>query len=143
MATLPKPSNQRQRRNTTTTAATFEAAPATRVELPDEREWHRLTLAWWDTIWKSPMAQEWVDADVPTLLLIADLVDRFWLTGDSKVAAEIRMQQREFGLTPMSRRSLQWEIKRAKAGEPAPPSSGTPAQRRSKLHVLAESRRPA
>lgn len=74
--------------------------------------WHDATTLWWDTIWASPMVQEWVDADVPDLLAIAVMVDEFWRSGDTKIHAEVRMASREFGLTPMSRRSLQWEIKR-------------------------------
>lgn len=123
----PKPSAQRQRRNRTTTAATFDAAPAIRAELPDVREWEPATRRWWDTIWASPIAQEWVDADVPGLLALAVLVDEFWRTGDSRVHAEMRQASREFGLSPLSRRQLQWEVRRVEAAaKPAAPS----AQRR-------------
>jgi hypothetical protein len=88
---------------------------------PQEQAWRDLTVAWWDTIWASPMAEEWVDADVPGLVALAFLVDEFWRTGNREIAAEIRMQQREYGLSPLSRRSLQWEIirvQRAEAGKP-------------------------
>lgn len=99
--------------------------------------WHPLTVAWWTTIWDSPMVDEWVDADVPALIVLAALVDDFWRFGDKGTAAEIRMQQREFGLSPLSRRTLQWEIKRAKADSlAAPRPQRTPAQRRSSLDIL-------
>lgn len=138
----PKPKGQRQRRNTTSTAASFEASAAQRIELPEGRDWHPLTLAWWNTIWDSPMVAEWVDADVPALVLLADLVNRYWTEGDAKLAAEIRMQQREFGLSPLSRRTLQWEIKRAKSEAPvAPPPARTPTQRRSSLDILQGGRK--
>lgn len=107
----PKNPANRQRRNKVSTAATLEAGPALRVDLPTDATWKAQTVAWWETIWASPMVDEWVAADVPGLLMLAALVDQFWTDRDSKVAAEIRMQQREYGLSPLSRRSLQWTVK--------------------------------
>lgn len=167
----PKPAATRQRTNRTTTAATFEAAPAARAELPphrvsaitcqacplaawkhtrggfDEAEvephdyvprelgWRAATRKWWETIWASPIAAEWVDADVPGLLALAVLVDEFWTTADRGVHAEIRMASREFGLSPLSRRSLQWEIKRLAEPAKAPPPTRRPG--RASLSVLS------
>lgn len=132
----PKPAATRQRRNRTTTAATLEAPAASRVDLPQGFEWHVLTAAWWETIWASPMAGEWVDADVPGLFALANLVDQFWTGGDPRVAAEIRLQQREYGLSPLSRRQLQWEVRRLE-GKPAA-TTEPPRQRRPvKLRALA------
>ena len=129
----------RQRRNRTTTVATLEAASATRVELP-EQVWHPMTLAWWETIWSSPMAGEWVDADVPGLVALAKMWDRFWLADEttmSKIHAEIRMAGREFGLSPFSRRQLQWEIKRVEAAERATAAPiQTISSRRARMKVL-------
>lgn len=162
----PKDPAHRQRRNRTTTKATLEAAPATRVELPirysafrchecyltagkhteelfdrediqphafdpEPETWRDLTITWWSTIWDSPMAAEWVDADVPGLVALAFLVDEFWRTGNREIAAEIRMQQREYGLSPLSRRTLQWEVIRVqKAGRETAPTPATPARSR-------------
>ena len=135
----PKPAAQRQRRNKPASAATFEAPAATKPALPgDPERWHFLTTAWWDVIWASPMAlEEWIDADVPALLMLADMVNRYWMEPDAKLASEIRQQNREFGLTPMSRRSLQWEIKRlTEPTKAAPAPSRTPRQRSGSLAVL-------
>lgn len=74
--------------------------------------WNTLTEGWWEVIWASPIADEWVDADVPGLVALAMLWDSFFRFGDARIHAEARMASREFGLSPMSRRSLQWEIKR-------------------------------
>lgn len=93
---------------------------------PAEEEWRDLTIVWWDTIWDSPMSGEWVDADVPGLVALAFLVDEFWRTGNREVAAEIRMQQREYGLSPLSRRSLQWEVIRVQRAERERPVAKTP-----------------
>lgn len=111
--------------------------------VPREIEWRPMTLAWWETIWASPMAHEWVDADVPGLLALAALVDGFWSTGDAKIAAEIRLQQREYGLSPLSRRQLQWEIKRVETGRPAPAAPPRRHSARSVLGVLEGGRQTA
>lgn len=79
---------------------------------PAPIDWMEPTRQWWRIIWQSPMVGEWVDADVPDLLAIAVMVDEFWRSGDTKIHAEIRQASREFGLTPMSRRSLQWEVRK-------------------------------
>lgn len=123
MPPAPKDPRQRQRRNRMTTAATLEATPAKRAELPKSVSWHELTKSWWTTIWASPMAEEWVDADVPGLVALAMLVDAFWREPDPKTHAEIRMASREFGLSPLSRRQLQWEIKKLEQRPPAPPAA--------------------
>lgn len=132
----PKKPATRQRRNRTSTATTLEAASVVRVALPDDRKWHTRTQAAWDIWWASPMVEEWVDADVPALLELAVLVDDFWTAGTladrTRARAEIRMSSREFGLTPLSRRSLQWEVKRVQAAEreqPAPTRQRDPRLR--------------
>lgn len=93
-------------------------------------EWRPMTLAWWETIWDSPMAkQEWIDGDVPGLMALAMIWDQFFATGDSRTHAEARMASKEFGLSPLSRRQLQWEVKRLEAAKPAAPPA-RPARRR-------------
>ncbi len=93
---------------------------------PRTLDWRPATRAWWDTIWASPIAGEWVDADVPGLLQLAVLVDEFATTGDRQVHAEIRMASREFGLSPLSRRTLQWEVKRVEAAQSQPVTPSRP-----------------
>ena len=88
------------------------------------------------------MVAEWVDADVPGLIELALLVDSFWLAESvadlTKLRAEIRMSSREYGLSSLARRSLQWEIKRVEAADrtvPAPVQ--TIASRRSRIRALS------
>jgi len=102
---------------------------------PVALDWRPTTLAWWETIWDSPMADEWVDADVPALMALAVLVDEFWTFGDSKIHAEIRQASREFGLSPLSRRSLQWEIHKVESVRPSRPPA--PPRRRGKTVLSA------
>lgn len=141
MPPAPKPAAQRQRKNRTTTAAVLEAGAALRITLPERNpDWHPMTRSWWAVIWASPMTGEWVDADTPGLLALARLVDAFWSAeaGDAaKIHAEIRMASREFGLSPLSRRSLQWEVKRVTSPvRPAPAPAPRRGGARSMLSVL-------
>lgn len=90
-----------------------------------------MTVQTWKVWWASPLVDEWVDADVPGLLELAVLVDDFWnattVADRTKARSEVRLSAREFGLSPLSRRQLQWEIKRlAKApAQPAPKGKRT------------------
>jgi len=112
----PKDPALRQRRNKAVTRATLQvAAPPRRraPSLPRDREWHKLTLAWWREVWRSPMAGEYLDVDVHALYRLAVLVDRFWTQPKLAIAAEIRQEQAHFGLTPLDRRRLEWIVEKA------------------------------
>ncbi len=115
---MPKDPAMRQRRNKATTRALLpaEAAPITRrPSLPANPlgEWHKLTVAWWDDVWSSPMRGEFMRADLGALFRLAMLVDVFWKSGKLETAKEIRLLEREFGLTPLSRRRLEWTVAQA------------------------------
>lgn len=117
----PKHSSTRARRNRTSTAATLHADPSLPVpELPGDG-WHPMTREFWDDLWSSPMAPEYDDSDKHGLFMLAQIVNDFWTTESpdmrSKLAAEIRMQRNRYGLSPMDRRSLQWEIQRVEEGQ--------------------------
>jgi hypothetical protein len=103
--------------------------------LPErESDWHVMTVSWWADIWASPMATEFDHSDVHGLYLLAALVDEFWVKPNQALAAEIRLQRQCFGLSPIDRRRLQWEIERAddaqdrgrkrRAAVPKPPAAG-------------------
>jgi hypothetical protein len=91
-----------------------ELAPIERVPRlpahPNGIGWHRMARRWWADVWSSPMHYEYVRGDLPALFRLVVLVDEFWRSGSLKVASEIRMLEREFGLTPLSRRRLEWSI---------------------------------
>lgn len=122
MPTPLKAPELRQRRNKASTEATLDAsAPSTRrpPALPKRLgadgqtvAWHPHTLRWWRNRWRSPMAAEYLEADVDRLLLVADLIDRYWREPSVALAAEIRQQDGQFGGTPMDRRRLDWKIAR-------------------------------
>jgi len=81
------------------------------------RKWHALTLSWWEDVWASPMATEFLRADLHGLYILADLVDQYWRKPVAKLAAEIRQQRQCFGLTPIDRRRLQWEVEKVEEAE--------------------------
>src|ERR1700746_2687054 len=116
MAPSPKPPGQRRRRNAG--QSQWKELPAQgrsgRVPVLPGEEWLDSTRAWWATIWRSPMATVWQEADEDSLVRLARLRDDF-RRGELPVSALGAIQQLEdrFGLSPKSRRALQWEIERA------------------------------
>lgn len=125
---IPKDPNLRARRNKTPGHAMLTMEPEQKRRVPalpkltrlvegvEQRiVWHKMTRAWWRDVWLSPMADEYLDADAHGLYRLAVLVDEFWNAPSEKLAAEIRLQQQCFGLTPIDRRRLQWEVERVEA----------------------------
>lgn len=121
-ATLQRPSKARQR-GLTVLGPSDVAMPV----LPSTHVWHPQTLAWWTDLWSSPMASELVKADVHELFVLAVLVDAFWTNPSKELAAEIRLQRQCFGLTPLDRRRLQWEIERGESAVAATKERKKPA----------------
>lgn len=120
MPTQPK--RNPARRNKSTSRATLSLVHDVEAPvLPEGREWHPQTTEWWADIWASPMAPEFDDSDRHGLFALAVLVDDFWMADKPSVraslSAEIRLQRQCFGLTPIDRRRLQWEIERGEDAE--------------------------
>lgn len=117
----PKPAHLRQRTNRKAGAVTLLAdtaqstAPA--IPNPDKRIWHPLTLQAWGHAWESPMASQWIATDVDGLGRLALLWDDYYTVAKASLAAEIRLQEQRFGLSPLDRSRLQWEISRADEAE--------------------------
>ena len=116
MPATPKPPGQRRRRNAG--QAQWKQLPASGRKgktpaLPGD-DWLESTHEWWATIWASPMATAWEDADRDALIRLARLRDDFH-RGELPVSALSALQQLEdhFGLSPKARRALQWEIAKA------------------------------
>ncbi len=84
---------------------------------PDARIWHPLTLQAWREWWESPMASQWLVTDVAGLGLLAVLYDEYYKRPDVELVKEIRLQRPCFGLTPLDRSRLQWEISKADEAE--------------------------
>jgi len=139
---IPKPALLRQRTNRKSGAATLEAPESPEIpEIPnpDQREWHPLTLEAWQHAWESPMASQWLDSDVDGLGRVALIWDRFYKEPDVKYLAEIRLQEQRFGLSPLDRTRLQWEVNRVDESErkrPKPAMERTGTDPRSILQAV-------
>lgn len=125
MPPVPKDPSTRARRNKTSTNAILRPVANPKIPaLPKGRHWNSETRAWWKDVWSSPMAPEYDDSDFHAIQRLAMLVDVYYsasIEGDVsvmlKLAAEIRMQEQRFGLTPIDRRRLQWTIDQGEAAE--------------------------
>jgi len=125
----PKPADLRQRRNKKTGASTLpplnnkqeksKKTPA--LQNPDKRKFHKLTRAWWKRVWESPMAGEYLPTDIDGLARLAILIDNYYQNPADKKAkellGEIRLQEARFGLSPVDRSRLQWEVQRGEEAE--------------------------
>jgi len=130
----PKPSHLRQRTNREVTANTFvdnDPVSASPPALPKrEGKWHPAVTAWWSDLWTSPMASEFIRSDVHGLFVLANLMHEYWEKPNTTLAGEIRLQRQCFGLTPIDRRRLQWEIQRGEEAE----AKRKPAKREGPAH---------
>jgi hypothetical protein len=70
------------------------------------------------------MAGEYLDADVHGLFVLVALTDGYWrrmeagqISGANELAKELRLQRQAFGLSPIDRRRLQWEVDRGEEAE--------------------------
>lgn len=121
----PKHPSARARVNKASTRAVLTEPDPETVEIPDlplrldydkqEIPWDDHAVDWWVAIWSSPMSAEFHKSDIHGLYRLADLVDAYWAgRGDTlKLAAEIRQTQKDYGLTPLDRRRLEWSIESA------------------------------
>lgn len=143
MGRPPKSPATRQRRNRTSTVAELPAPDeVSDREVPvlppraDGKQWDLRVLDWWNTVWRSPMAVEFLEADMKgSLFLLADLHQIRWTATNAgdliEVSKEIRLQEQRFGLSPIDRRRLQWSVPNPdrKGGQGAP-KQGERAPRR-------------
>jgi hypothetical protein len=132
---MPKEPSTRRRPNKRQTfgARTLAQVPKSATPpLPEGRVWHPMTVAWWGDVWGSPMSAEYDTSDRNGLYLLAVLVDAFWCDPSKELAAEIRLQRQCFGLTPLDRRRLQWEIERGEQAEQKRAARAAPSTPRAK-----------
>lgn len=140
MPSMPK--NVRARANRSSSAATLSVIHDVKTPelLPKETEWHAMTRRWWRELWKSPTATEYHETDLQSLYQVALLVQDFWAAPDAKSRNDARLRiekaEADFGLTPLARRRLEWQIeqtedskakgtKRRASATPKPASDST------------------
>ena len=85
----------------------------------EERDWHPMTVAWWETWRTSAQAQIMVDTDWSFMLDTALMHDAMWSKGQWVLAAEVRLRVAKFGATPEDRLRLKLEIEAPFIAEPA------------------------
>lgn len=77
----------------------------------EERPWHERTIEWWEAVWRSPVADEYLPVDLSGLHMLAELEDALVRSTDLdlrlELSAEIRLWRQAYGLTPVDRRRLQ------------------------------------
>lgn len=119
MPAAKKDPSVRRRTNATTTRATLTKPVRPKVpplpKLPDDVKWHPQVVEWWKATWTSEMREQWAAADLHLLYLAAKLQQTFWNPAtevkDMKaIAGELRLIFAHFGLSPMARKSLEWEL---------------------------------
>lgn len=130
MPPLPKDPSTRQRTNKATSAKVFTVSDNEDIEIPVLPSlvefWHPQAVDHWRDFWASPMRGEFLDVDRDAILAYFVLVNRYWfmLTSEDsrpndllKLAAELRQVRMAFGLTPMDRRRLQWQVEQTKSAQ--------------------------
>jgi hypothetical protein len=137
MPATPKPPGARRRRNAGQSQWQELPAEGRKGEIPEPRTQRKLgevAERYWDTLWTSPMAVTFTDADIQPLTRLAVLVDdrdrsesgeglieiieSAYTEGEVEVVVgrfvgdgEIRQLEDRYGISPLARRRLQWEIK--------------------------------
>ena len=88
-------------------------------EIPTD--WHDQTVAWWNDVWTSPMESAWDASDVHNVYVVALLYDDIWTARSPKerkeALGEYRLQRADLGLSPYSRRRLEWTIEGAREAQ--------------------------
>lgn len=116
----PKPAHLRQRTNKKAGATVIEAqadADVPTLAHPQGHEWHPFTLKAWREFFESPMASQWLQTDITGLEMLAGCYDNYYKTGNVEFMKEIRLQRPHYGLTPLDRSRLQWEVTRGEEAE--------------------------
>lgn len=118
-----KPIGTQHHNRKASTRATLRALEPEEVDIPDlpphpyNGDWQPETVDWWEDVWASPMASEFVAADVHGMFRLAMMVNDFWIEPTASRHAEIRIAQAAYGLTPYDRRKLEWTVETAEAAK--------------------------
>ena len=91
---------------------------------PDTRKpsWPTPVQRWWNDIWSSPMSNEFVHSDIQGLYMaafyLAQALNPYAKLSDRLASGKAHEACiRNYGLNPMARRTLQWEIERTKEAQ--------------------------
>lgn len=120
---LPKDPDKRARSGSPTyetvvLGSTPAAVDAPKIPVRAWRKLHAETRAWWGMLLEAPQASQYLGSDWRRLrMIVLPLVERYNRAVDAgdvavmtKLAAEIRMQEADFGLTLTSRMRNRWTV---------------------------------
>lgn len=129
----PKPVLQRESRTQARSDAATKLTADGGLRGPDlpDGTWHPRTLEWWDTWRRSAQAQAMTPTDWDSLMETALLHTELW-SGDTKVAAELRLRVAKFGATIEDRMRLKMQVD-AEIGAAAPMAPVVRDDRRRRL----------
>lgn len=134
----PKDPSRRARRNKDTIPQTilrFERAEP--PDLPEDRDWHPRTRAWWEMWKRSPQAEVMSETDWSFLLDTALMHDAMWSKGQWTLAAEVRLRVAKMGATPEDRARLRMVFAEADEKDAKrPPAQSSARERYGDLRVL-------
>lgn len=125
MPPFPKDPSVRARRNKSSSNAILRIVAGRKVpDLPEGTDWHPRAVEWWTKAWQSPMVQEWTASDEELLVVCLAARHAYWKSFDEddrrglpSLLNTIVSTEKNLGLSPMSRRSLQWQIEQGEAAE--------------------------
>lgn len=85
-------------------------------------QWAGPVVDWWQDIWSSPMAGEFVDSDVHGLYLACyyfhESLNPFYKASDRiAFAKQFENSIKNYGLTPSARESLRWQVAQGAAAQ--------------------------
>jgi hypothetical protein len=82
------------------------------------------------------MASQWLDTDADALGRLAVLWDNFYHSPSADALKEIRLQGALFGLSPLDRSRLQWEVGRSEDAAQTRPRRRTGTDPRTTLMAV-------
>lgn len=103
--------------------------------------WPAQTKTWWQMWADSPLSEDFTATDWSELLDTALLHARFW-SGETKLAAELRLRVAKFGATPEDRARLRITFAAADAADPDDdqlPKRSSSRERRGPLQAVPDS----
>lgn len=123
----PPPSEHKRRRNADTFEGQGVTVPADGdalrgPELPHAALYGPQTVAWYETWRASPQAAVFVPTDWQRLIMLAPLVDAYYLEPSTKLLAEIRLNEGLLGATHADRLRARIKVEQPKPAPSAPPA---------------------
>lgn len=78
----------------------------------EDIDWHPQTLVWWDAIRRWPVMEHELEASWQFMVTTAMLHHKMWTNGRWDFAAEVRLREAKYGITPDDLRRLGKKIQR-------------------------------